>query len=357
MKRFMLILLSMVALINTIHSTTVNGRVILSTTNDSTFDAKIQINTNTGNDDFGGATIVINYDSTRFFLPSILSPDTDYVFHNFNGGNYSTAFITRPFSNELWINIELESNNNGTVVSGINSWTDLVTIKMKSLNSQPSTVSFLSNSPFWAIFDGNNSTIWENGNFTSSSVIPVELTSFTANVSVNDIQLKWSTASEINNMGFEIQRQDTEGDFIKVGFIEGKGSTTLVQHYSFRESKLPIGKYTYRLKQVDFDGNNHYSNKVEAEIGLPSGSLLAQNYPNPFNPVTDIKFSVKQESQVKLIVYNLIGEVIQELVNNKIAAGHHEVSFNSNNLASGIYVYRLEVNKEIIDTKKMILVR
>lgn len=90
---------------------------------------------------------------------------------------------------------------------------------------------------------------------------------------------------------------------------------------------------------------------------LPTDYQLLQNYPNPFNPSTKIGFSLKSESDVKLVVYNLLGEMIQELINNKIAAGNHEYTFNSDGLPSGTYVYKLKANNEIIGAKKMMLLK
>jgi len=107
--------------------------------------------------------------------------------------------------------------------------------------------------------------------------------------------------------------------------------------------------------------NNHTSNltlssrTINSEI--PTAYQLFQNYPNPFNPSTTIKIALESESFVKLVVYNLLGEVIQELANNKIAAGNHEFTFDSDGLPSGSYIYRLEANNEVIGTKKMVLLK
>ena len=120
-------------------------------------------------------------------------------------------------------------------------------------------------------------------------VIPVELTAFNASVNKNDVRLDWTTATELNNLGFEIQRKDKEGNFESLGFINGKGTTTEINEYSFIDSKVDAGNYTYRLMQKDFDGSFAYSHEVEVEINLPLEYSLEQNYPNPFNPTTTIR--------------------------------------------------------------------
>ena len=85
--------------------------------------------------------------------------------------------------------------------------------------------------------------------------------------------------------------------------------------------------------------------------------MLSQNYPNPFNPSTSIEFELKEDARVKLTVYNVLGEEVAELVNGEINAGTHKVEFNGANLASGIYVYRLDAGNKFIETRKMVLMK
>lgn len=358
MKRFLSICLWLSTLTMNIFPTTSNGRIVLSQVDDSTLNAKIQINTDTGTDDLGGATIVVRFDSTKYYYPSLPAGDTDYVFHNFNGGNYAAAFVTRPFVNELWINLELEMNNSGTLVSGSPSWSDIVTLQMRTFGIITSgLIEFNTTSPFWAIFDGNNSTPWSNGNFEGALFLPVELNSFTSEVKGNTVHLQWSTSTEVNNKGFELQRKIDFGEFTTIAFIKGFGTTNDTKNYTYSDANLLAAKYSYRLKQMDFDGSYKFSNELTLEVRLPQSYALTQNYPNPFNPSTKIGFSLPEDSHVKLIVYNILGEAVGELVNNKIAAGNHEFTFNSEKLPSGTYIYRLEANDNVIDSRKMILLR
>lgn len=188
---------------------------------------------------------------------------------------------------------------------------------------------------------------------TRSAITPVELTSFTAAANNNTVTLNWSTATELNNKGFEIQKKSATSDFMTVGFVNGNGSSTEVHSYSFSETNI-AGTYTYRLRQVDFNGNSEFSDAVEVVVSNPDQYSLNQNYPNPFNPSTKIDFTLAQSGMVKLAVYNLLGQQVQTLVNEVRGAGSHSVSFNASNLTSGIYFYKLET-PDFSKTMKMIL--
>jgi len=187
-------------------------------------------------------------------------------------------------------------------------------------------------------------------------VVPVELTSFAADIADDNVQLNWRTATEINNQGFEIQRRTGDGEFEKVGFVPGHGTTTDIQTYSYVDSKVASGKYTYRLKQIDFNGTFEYSDAVAVEVTAPLEFTLEQNYPNPFNPSTVIKYSIPENGFVSLVVYNLLGEKVASLVNGVQDAGRYEISFDASNFASGIYVYSLK-SGSFSSVKKMLLMK
>jgi hypothetical protein len=191
---------------------------------------------------------------------------------------------------------------------------------------------------------------------TSWGIIPVELTSFIATTSGNNVKLSWSTATELNNSGFEVERRTANGEWRKIGFVKGAGTTTTAQNYSYVDKELSVGKYYYRLKQVDFDGSYEYSKSVEVDIDAVYNFELAQNYPNPFNPNTSISFSIPQAGNVKLSVYNLLGQEVRTLINKNVEAGNYSVDFNAVGLFSGVYIYRLEFNGKSL-TKKMTLLR
>ncbi len=201
--------------------------------------------------------------------------------------------------------------------------------------------------------------IGENGEivkYVYPTTTPVELISFSITVTENKVMLKWSTTSELNNQGFEVQRGVNSNEFTTIGFVNGNGTTTERHIYSYVVQNLNRGKYYYRLKQIDFDGSFEYSNEIEVEVNGPLSFALEQNYPNPFNPSTTIKYSVPQSGFVKLSVYNLVGEEVNVLVNRSVNAGLHEVTFNASTLSSGTYFYRLE-GAGSFQVKKMILLK
>jgi hypothetical protein len=176
--------------------------------------------------------------------------------------------------------------------------------------------------------------------FLPPGTLPVELTSFTAKASLNSVLMNWNTASEINNHGFEIQRNNGSG-FITIGFVQGQGTSTQSHSYSYVDQNLPVGHYTYRLKQMDFQGSYSFSSEVSVDIN-PVSYSLEQNYPNPFNPSTIINFNLKVDSKVTLKVFNILGQEVVQLLNGAITAGNHQISFNASQLNSGVYLYRLE---------------
>ena len=193
------------------------------------------------------------------------------------------------------------------------------------------------------------STVW-------SDVVPVELTSFTATAGAKSITLNWKTSTETNNRGFEVQRKTSNSGWTDISFVNGNGTSTQSHEYSYTDNNLESGKYSYRLKQVDMDGSFEYSKVVEANIDAPAKFELAQNYPNPFNPTTKIDFSVPSNSNVKLTVYNVLGQQVSVLVNGFMKSGNHTVDFNAAGLNSGLYFYKLESNGTSL-VKKMMLVK
>ncbi len=192
---------------------------------------------------------------------------------------------------------------------------------------------------------------------TDYSYVPVELTSFVAKVNAaGQVELSWSTATELNNLGFQVERKAVNGEYLPIGYVQGNGTTTERKEYSFIDKSVEAGKYFYRLKQMDFDGRFEYSPEIEVDVHPPLQFTLEQNYPNPFNPSTKIKFGLAENTNVRLAVYNLLGELIATLVNNQLSAGFYEVEFNATSLPSGMYIYSIEtpVYKEV---RKMMLMK
>ncbi|NNJ53626.1 MAG: T9SS type A sorting domain-containing protein, partial [Ignavibacteriaceae bacterium] len=191
--------------------------------------------------------------------------------------------------------------------------------------------------------------------------IPVELTSFTASVVNNNAELLWSTATELNNLGFDVERSFDNDNFEIIAFVPGFGTTTEPKNYSFTVENITPGIQYYRIKQVDFDGTETIYNSIEVDGPVPSEFALHQNHPNPFNPSTLISFSLPVDSDVKIKLYNMLGQTVAEIINKDFQAGTHELEFNADNLSSGAYIYYIEAEgingKNFASTKKMILLK
>jgi hypothetical protein len=203
---------------------------------------------------------------------------------------------------------------------------------------------------------------WAIDNFAIylTDPVPVELTSFAASVNDGNVTLNWSTSTETNNQGFEVQRS-TNNQFTTIGFVDGSGTTTENQTYSYVDASLEPGTYTYRLNQIDYDGTSEYSESIEVEVIAPDVFALEQNYPNPFNPSTKIKFSLAADSKVTLTVFDVLGQEVANLISGNLAAGSHEINFNASNVNSGVYFYRIDATTvdgtNFTSVKKMTLTK
>ena len=196
------------------------------------------------------------------------------------------------------------------------------------------------------------------GNITlGGQPLPVELTSFTYSINKNSVALKWETATEINNYGFNVEKSADKLKWVKVGFVEGSGNSNSPKIYSFTDKNISSKKVYYRLVQIDNDGTTETTDAIEVDYrGNLAGYELAQNYPNPFNPTTVIKYSIPETANVEIKVYDMLGGEVANLVNDVKEAGSHVVNFNAANLTSGIYIYSIRAG-EFVQTMKMTLLR
>ena len=187
--------------------------------------------------------------------------------------------------------------------------------------------------------------------------LPIELNTFTYSVTGSNVTLAWSTESETNNSGFDVERKALNSEWTKIGFVQGSGNSTVTRNYNYKDNNLATGTYEYRIKQIDYNGNfNYYNLEGSVNIGAPRKFALTQNYPNPFNPVTKIKFEVPAAEFISLKIFDITGREIRTVVNEKLNAGVYEREFNGAELTSGIYFYRIEAGK-FSDTKKMMLIK
>ncbi|GMU90157.1 MAG: hypothetical protein AMXMBFR49_23630 [Chlorobiota bacterium] len=200
-----------------------------------------------------------------------------------------------------------------------------------------------------------------DANFTITQAVPVELASFTAGSSNGAVNLEWSTATETNNKGFAIERKGSDGNYTEVGFVNGQGTTTKTSNYSFSDRPFAPGIFVYRLKQTDLDGSFSYSNEVEVDVANPEEFSLSQNWPNPFNPSTSISFSLPEASNIRIVIYDVVGNKVADLVSGNFTAGWHKANFDASRLNSGVYLYTITAQgnsgKAFSATRKMMLLK
>jgi hypothetical protein len=309
-------------------------------------------NNNTGNIDDGGYT-VDRYSSYGYWTVKNNAVTGTYEIdldaYNFTGVNGDIAdtkrqnlrILKRADASSLWTLQGNHSSGNGNASQWTAKRTGLTTFSEFTLGSN-SADNTLGNSP-----------------------LPVTLQSFKSYVNGRNLSLNWITTSEINNTGFEIQRTDNRqqatGNWEKIGFVQGKGTVNTQTYYNFTDSKLNTGKYQYRLKQIDNNGNfEYYILNNFVDISSPEKFDISQNYPNPFNPLTKIDFALPFDSKVKIAVYDISGKELKVLVNDLKTAGYNTVVFDASSLSSGAYLYRIYASsgaKEFSITKKMLLIK
>jgi len=190
-----------------------------------------------------------------------------------------------------------------------------------------------------------------------ASVLPVEFVAFAVTANRLNANLNWSTATETNNYGFEIERRQGSG-WVKVGFVPGAGTSSTPLDYSYTDNNLAPGRYAYRIKQIDKSGSFSYHSAAEVEIGLVAKKFeLESNYPNPFNPSTTIQFMLADAGKTSLLVYNMLGQQVMSLFDGNAEAGRiYQVKFDASSLPSGLYVAKLQSGQQQM-MQKMILMK
>lgn len=205
---------------------------------------------------------------------------------------------------------------------------------LQILRSTASLSSNPNNEYGWGIIDALDAI--------NSTVVPVELVSFKAEYLNGKVELQWITSSETNNYGFEVERRDYYGGYQVIGFVSGNGSSTNRITYNFIDGDMGAAAYVYRLKQIDLDGSYEYSNEVEVLVTGLNDFKLFQNYPNPFNPVTNLRFIVPEEGNVKIALYDVLGNEVKILLNENIRPGSYDIPVDGSGLSSGTYFVKMQ---------------
>ena len=306
-----------------------------------------------------------NWQELVFSSPVSIDANTIYIasYHT-NGSKYvgtSSGFVAAVINGSLSAPDNASAGGNGVYAYGTtasfpnqsvggNYWADVM--------FTPSAYSFTLTS----ITDANGcssqgvlQTLNINAGNCGGNSLPVTLTNLWATTNEDDVTLQWTTSTEINNLGFEVQRSMDGADWSVLGFVTGAGNSTAVQRYMYLDQKLPMGNsYYYRLKQIDFDKRFEYSAVIAVKIDAPNGFVLEQNYPNPSRGTTTIRFTLPRTAKVNLSLYDLSGRLVKVLINDSKELGMHAVILNTGTLAKGLYYYKLQAG-EFSTVRKMVI--
>ena len=309
----------------------------------------------------GGTTwstpVRVNDDNTtrhQFFVWSTIDPSTGHLWFVFYDRRNTTGAATDVFV--------AKSTDGGTTFENFKISETSFTPTASIFFGDYSNIAAWNGKiyPMWMRLNNNQLSVWVSI-IEDSTIIPVELNNFAASVNDGKVSLTWETSSELNNLGFYIERRnissdENESEWIEIGFKEGRGNSTERNFYQFEDHPLYDGTYHYRLRQVDFNGSYNYSNEVEANLFTIKTFQLSQNYPNPFNPTTTISFQLPEASFIILKVFDALGTEVETIAEGKYPAGVHEVNFDAKDLSSGLYMYRIISGTNEI-TRKMIVVK
>lgn len=257
------------------------------------------------------------------------------VYNTINSGIRSNRIVSLSMGskpNEMWV---------GTYSGGLQKFDGTAWVAYNTLNSP-----LLDNRITAVLIDklGNKWIgTYAHGLYAYNETgiaLPVELVSFTSEISGNNVKLNWTTASELNTSHYLVERRSKTSGWEVIAQIKASGSSTEKLTYTYVDKELSNGIYTYRLKMTDFDNSFEYSNETESIIASAGDFILNQNYPNPFNPSTKITYRVPESGSINLKIVSMLGETVRE-INQTVTQGVHEITLDGSNLSSGTYIYTL----------------
>jgi hypothetical protein len=281
--------------------------------------------------------------------------DTEYLVFNFGWRNGD--IVVTPWIHDSTCSYIQIIDRHPTIIWGINTELYIPSSGIFCPEISSDTSWILSNeavySKYFGCIEGKDGVL--TGAIINDTIygdlLPVELLTFSKKISGNSLALEWSTATETNNYGFEILRNNSA-----IGFVKGNGTTTQKNEYHYSDDNLDAGNYNYNLIQIDFDGTRNNIAETEVSIEMPVQFTLSQNYPNPFNPTTTISFQILKESFVYIKVFDCLGNEIKSLISENKKEGSYTVKFDASNLANGIYFYQMKADN-FISIKKMLVLK
>ena len=298
-------------------------------------------------------------------IHSAISGNDNYSFTTGRAGGGAQAFIALLYDN---------FGGGTNWYPPLNSWELLFTASLVIDDpNQNSELSWHTTSTGFS--RGNGSPLTETLTGDGDISLPVSLTAFSATPEADKIVLKWTTQSEVNNLGFEVYRSGEEtgayamiASFENTPALQGGGNSNTAREYTYEDAILSNGgTYWYQIADVDYQGVRTFHGPVSAQAPdlIPEAYALRPNYPNPFNPETTIRFEVPADpasnGKIALAIYNNLGMVVRTLVSGSVQPGIHTVKWDGRNdrgdqMASGVYFLRLQAGS-FVQTQKMLLVR
>jgi len=317
------------------------------------------------------------WQSAYFSNPVEISANTDYVVSVLHQNGYYAStpnfFSENKYSasQDLWALKNAESVINGRIRYGDNNshempvnstnstnyWVDVIYHRKANVGATDynlTSITSAANCRTESVSPPLSSVTINSG--TTCEALPVRFLSFTGRLQNSDVVLDWSTAMESINDKFVVERSKDGNSFTAVGEVKGHYNSTVVQYYSFTDPKITPGTYQYRLKQVDVNGNFSYSNTISITLAGGDNFALEQNSPNPLSTTTVIEYYVPHTSHITIMLMDINGKPIRQLVSGQQVKGKYNFSLSKGNLAAGVYLYRLTADDmKVSITQKMVV--
>ena len=328
---------------------------------------RVQMRLQSGQSALGLANLKFSYDSTVLSFPEFPADSVDYRFFAFDGdtnGDYRPATTTRPVVGSVSLNIDHITGQPGVIVG--TSFMDVGEVYLRILDSNAAP-DFAWDAANTVCFKANSFDEWQQGNLTTASnvTLPVELVSFAVQADGPAFSLAWTTASETNNAGFDVEYAAADSArFISAGFVDGHGTTSETQSYAFRFNPGQVGTYRVRLKQIDFDGAFAYGPEMEVTINLltdyngqPVAYALSEAAPNPFRTTATLTLQTTTGQQVEAQLYNALGQHVHTVLDAYMPAGSAKrLTVDGASLSPGLYVLQVK-GETFAETRQLVLVR
>ena len=318
----------------------IGGEIVFSESA-TTLKAMVKVNAlNGANYGLGPSTLKFEFNSSEVSLPLSPVEGRDFDFAASFGSPYLNSF-TQPREGEASVNVFVFGAAGTTLDPNLQ---DLVEINFEILD--PGRFNLATFDFTWTLCEHSDT----DGNFVLNDctgfgdvALPVELSTFNVESSDRTIRLDWSTSSEQDNAGFAIEYSLESRPFLEAAFVDGSGSSTEANDYTYSLENMLPGNYQLRLKQVDFDGKYSYSPVLDVIVGIPGEYVLDNAYPNPFNPQTTVNFAVRESQQVRYELYDSTGRLVKVLLNQIVEAGkNQEIRIEASDLPSGSGPFRSE---------------